>query len=88
MHRPHGVLYISLREANFSHTIRFGRKAERRKEYEKQGRSEEAARQIGLQGLQNRPEKSWNEVNSMPTDRDDFGDISGQIRPNGMQGAS
>lgn len=35
--------------------------------------------------LQNRPEKSWNEVNSMPTDGADFGVVSGQMRPNGCR---
>lgn len=45
------------------------------------GRSEEAAGRIGLPMLRNRPQESWNEVNSMPTHRPDFGVIRGLIWP-------
>lgn len=50
------------------------------------GWSEEVAGRIGLPMLQNRSQGSWNEVNSMPTHRPDFGVICGLIWPNQQTG--
>lgn len=43
------------------------------------GRSKKVAGRIGLPMLQNRPQESWNEVNSMPTHKPHFGAICGLI---------
>lgn len=50
------------------------------------GRSEEVVGQIGLPVIQNRPQESWNEVNSMPTHMLDFGVICGLIWQNWRTG--
>ena len=50
------------------------------------GRSKEVAVRLGLPMLQNRPLGSWNEANSMPTHRPDFGVICVLIWPNRQTG--
>lgn len=85
MYWPLGALYISSLGLTLATPSGLAGKQSRRRVRET-GRSEEVDEHISLLTLQNRLQESWNEVNSMPTDRPDFGVICGQIRPKGHTG--